>query len=205
MIFFTHDIVDVTKAFLSSKKKNMDKERSQQKCQNVYCCECKKYKNPQIPDGFFVSSSQSIFTLYHFVFFDCLITSFGEYIFDSSFCRMTENPNRIQWGFASSLESKHENFNDIYSLPFKNCDHGFSSSMSSGRHPSSGTDHPTDKTDDDSIIFERGLPQSLLSSPPQEMMLDYPFTTKLDNSQLDCVSNKLAKCKIILLIRLLLT
>lgn len=118
---------------------------------------------------------------------------------------MTEYPNRIQWSLASPFESKNDDFNDIYSLPFKNCDHVFPSSMSSGRHPSSGTDQLTDKTDDDSIIFERGLPQSLLSSPPQGIINDHPFNTKLDNAGLDCVSDKLSKCKKIYLVNLLLT
>lgn len=66
------------------------------------------------------------------------------------------------------------------------------------RRPSSGTDPNTDKTDDDSIVFERGIPQSLLSSPPQE--IDQPFIRSThfandDTQSLDKVSEKLSICK----------
>lgn len=117
---------------------------------------------------------------------------------------MNENIGTMgHWNLKSSIQYNEYGFSDGYSLSTRNYESNRSnvsflstSDLTRGR-PSSGTD-PTDKTDDDSIVFERGIPQSLLSSPPQEM--EYPFGKanncgSVNTQSLDCVSEKLSMCK----------
>lgn len=71
-----------------------------------------------------------------------------------------------------------------------------SSSELTSRTPT-GTDLNTDKTDEDSIVFERGIPHNLLSSPPQEHVgytFDLHKQSGYDVNAMDQVTEKLAKC-----------
>ena len=107
---------------------------------------------------------------------------------------MTENfESSNGWKLETSFHYQEYGFSSDYSLPTGAFDslHSTASGQSSSdltRRESSETDPNTDKTDDDSIVFERGIPQSLLNSPPQEMK-NYPLDR--DNLQsLDDISEK---------------
>lgn len=93
---------------------------------------------------------------------------------------------KSMWGINSAYHDSYI-IGDSYGLPVRAYDpRSPLTSSDVARHPSSGTDQQTDKTDDDSIVFERGIPQSLLSSPPQETS---DYSVKLSYSQAGAIVN----------------